>query len=278
MTLTNFELADNPSFPAAWAFLECPQCHYVSKSYELDNPQVPCPKCNTIGMARRIFPSLSALNLLKMVAYFYTKACDRVENLQFELVNNIRDKLNRTYDPQFAINIAREIQSLYKKLGVEQAEYEQMIEIIRDRLSLESKEEAAKVFVPLISYSNTFEEHKATVILTCTLIEKLFDDLLIRIIISKGIEWSKAERKVSRLRGFDKLFEAFEKTTSLSLKEAIGQCSIPNYFADWEEVRTARNHFIHNSPYAISATTAEKAFNLAKNASSLFAYLQNRFC
>jgi len=213
-----------------------------------------------------------------MVGYFYTKACDRIEDLQAELVDVLREKIGQTYDPQFAIETARKIQNFYQKHGGKQSEYDKMLEIIRECLSLQSSEEAERVFVPLFGYSDTFEEHKVVVILTCTLLEKLFDDLLVLIHTCKGMNWSRAEKKVRRLRGFDKRCRAFEKATNLSLEKAIGQCSIPGFLPDWVDVRKARNTFVHGSPYAIGVSTAEKAFNLAKNAFSLFAYLQNRFC
>jgi len=279
MTLTNRELAKNLSFTVAAVFLACPQCNYVAKSNELTNPQVPCPKCGTMGVTRRIFPDLSSLKLLEMVGYFYVKACDRIGDLQAELVDVLREKIGQTYDPQFAIETAREIQNFYQKHGEKQSEYDKMLEIIQECLSLQSSEEAERVFVPLFGYSDTFEEHKVVVILTCTLLEKLFDDLLVLIHTCKGMNWSRAEKKVRQLQNFNKRCSAFEKATNLSLEKAIGQCSIPpGFLPDWSDVRKARNTFVHGSPYIIGVSTAEKAFNLTKNAFSLFAYLQNRFC
>lgn len=214
-----------------------------------------------------------------MVGYFYVKAYDRIEDKKAELVDVLRKKIGQTYEPQFVINTAREIQNFYQKHGEKQSDYDKILKIIQECLSLQSSEEAEKVFVPLFGYSDTFEEHKVVVILTCTLLEKLFDDLLVLIYTRKGMSWSRAEKKVRQLRRFDKRCSAFEKATNLSFEKAISQCSmLPGFFPDWSDVRNARNTFIHGSPYTIKVSTAEKAFNLAKNAFSLFAYLQNRFC
>jgi hypothetical protein len=213
-----------------------------------------------------------------MVAYFYAKAYDRVENLQDKLVNDLYDKVGQIYEPEFAIKTVSEIQNLYKKSGKGQAEYDQMLEIIRKHLCLQSIEEVKSVFVTLFRYSDTFEEHKVVVILTCTLLERLFSNLLTLILTCKGMTRTEAIKKIRKLGDFKKRCKEFKDATGISLEETIGKCSIPNFFSDWQEVRKARNNFVHGTPYAIGVTTSEKAFNLAKNAFSVFAYLQNRFC
>jgi len=279
MTLTNRELAKNLSFTLAAAFLACPQCNYLTKSKELTNPQAPCPKCGITGVTRHIFPDLSSLKLLEMVGYFYVKACDRIEDKKAELVDVLREKIDQTYEPQLVIKTAREIQNFYQKYGGKQSEYDKILKIIQERLSLQSGEEAEKVFVPLFGYSNTFEEHKVVVILTCTLLEKLFGDLLVLIYTRKGMNWSEAEKKVQRLDNFPKRCDSFKEETNLSLEKASNQDSmLHGFFQNWLDIRKARNTFVHGSPYIIKISTAEKAFNLAKNAFSFFAYLQNRFC
>jgi hypothetical protein len=216
-----------------------------------------------------------------MIAYFYAGACNRVENLQTELVSHLQDKVGRTYDPLLVIDTAKEIQDFYAKdpkSAGRQAVYDQMLEIIRKRLCLQSSDEAQKAFAILFGYSEACEEHKVVVILTCTLLEKLFDDMLVLLHTREGMDRLKAEKKIGRLRGFYERCKTFQSAAGLSLDDAIGQCSTPNFFSDWGEVRDRRNKFIHGNPFSIGVPTTEKAFNLAKIAFSLFAYLQNRFC
>ena len=218
-----------------------------------------------------------------MIAYFYAGACNRAENLQSVIINQIRGNVGQIYDPPLLIETAREIQDFYyqkctQKLGGEQATYDRMLEIIRRRLCLQSSEDAQRAYATLFGYSEACEEHKVVVILACTLLEKLFDDLLVLLYTSKGVGHAEAEEKVSRLRGFDERCRRFKKYAGLSLEDAIGQCSIPVFFSNWEEVRDKRNKFVHGNPFAIGVDWTEKAFNLAKNAFSVFAWLQNRFC
>ena len=279
MTLTNRESAKKLSFTIAATFLSCPRCNYVAKSKELTNPQIPCPKCGITGITRYIFPDSSSLKLLEMIGYFYVKACDRIEDKKAKLVNVLREKTGQTYEPQFITETIRKIQNFYQKHGEKQSGYDEILKIIQECLLLQSSEEADKVFVPLFGYSDTFEEHKVVVILTCTLLEKLFYDLLVLIYTRKGMSWSEAEKKVQRLDNFPRRCSSFKEETNLSLEEASNQYStLHRFFQDWSNVRKARNTFVHGSPYIIKVSTAEKAFNLAKNAFSLFAYLQNRFC
>jgi hypothetical protein len=278
MTLINRELPESRSFSIAVVFRACPRCNYVVNPLELPNPQISCPKCNTQGETWCIFPNVSGIKLLKMVDYFYAGAYNRVKNLQDELVDDLRDKVGQTYTSQSAIDTAREIQNFYQKSGGGRAEYDRMLEIIQERLCLQSTEEAQRVFATLFGYSDTFEEHKAVVILTCTLLEKLFHDLLILIHVRNGTDWSKADKDVNKKQGFGELSKDFRRATSVSLENAIGECPISDFFSDWEKVRKARNSFVHESPYAIGVQITEKAFDLTKNAFSVFAYLQNRFC
>ena len=84
-----------------------------------------------------------------MIAYFYSGASNRVENLQGALVKELRNKVGRTYDSLLLIDTARQIQNFYQESGGGQAEYDQILEIIQKRLCLHSREEAQRVFIAL---------------------------------------------------------------------------------------------------------------------------------
>jgi len=278
MALTNQQLAKKLSMSSMTTILSCPKCNYVTKSMELSNTQIPCPNCGIAGISRNIFPHLSSLKLLKMIGYFYVKACNRTEDKETELVNFLREKTGQTYTPRFVTDTIRKIQNFNQKNGKKQSADDEILKIIQDCLLLRSREEANEVFVPLYGYNDTFEEHKVIVMLTCTLLEKLFYDLLIIIYTNKGMSMTDIVKKLE-YRNFQYRHNAFKEVTNTSLKKAIKQYTmLHRFYQDWECVRNARNDFVHKTPYAIGVSTAEKAFNLAKNAFSLFAQLQNNFC
>jgi hypothetical protein len=281
--LGNSDLVKLFCSPEAEDLLACPHCNYVSALDELDNPHVPCPQCNNQG-ARLLFPDLPSLELREMVEYFYERARCRVDNRKSKLVNDIRGEVGRTYDPLLLIHTAREIQDFYcqkytQKLGGEQATHDRMLEIIRGRLSLDSSDQAESAYPLIFEYSESSEEHKVVVILTCTLLENLLADLLVLILICKGATRSEAVKTVrDKLRGFDKRCKEFKHATNHSLEGVITQGPTDDFYSVWKDVRDTRNKFVHENPYAIGIAISEKAFNLAKNAFSRFAYLQNRFC
>lgn len=260
-------------------YLECPKCNYVSSSLSA-NHHLPCPNCNITGY-RHIFPDRSAMKLLKMIAYFHDNASQRVDNLQGDLVNKLRVEVGREYDTKLVTNTAKEIQRIYPKRGASpgacDTAYAQMLIILQQRLSLQSDEEASRVLAPLVTYSDTLEEHKAVVILTCALLEKLFDDLLVLILSCKRIDWQRAVKKTENLN-FPRRCEVFKREMGLTLETALAQCPVPSFLSEWREVIRKRNNFIHDTPYAIDIKIAKKAFKLAENAFSVFADLQNRFC
>lgn len=276
MALTNRELAENSTFVTALSLLECSNCGYVSNNLDLAGPRIPCSKCRAQTM-RRNFPSGSCLQFLRMIAYFYTKAADRVESLQDELVKKLQKATEQTYTSQTAINVAIEIQSFYTKHGSGEIEFEQMLKIVKQRLGIASDAEAEKAFYELLLYSDSFEEHKALTILTCTMLEELFNQLLICIHVFQGIDLATAGKKISKLNRFDKRCEDFEKVVGVSFESAMTGFSVSDFYSNWEEARKIRNKFIHGKPFAISAAIAEKAFNLAKDSFSAFAYLHNAF-
>ena len=206
MMLTSEKLAQNVTFPAV-ALCMCAQCNYVAKFSELTNVQGSCQKCGE-RITPRIFPSLSAKEFLKMIDYFYAKACDRHYDSKSQLQHVLREEIGQTYDIQLLIKTVKEIQEFYQRGN--QSEDGKMLEIVRECLSLQSQEEAGKVFIPLLTYSDSFEEHKSVVVLTCTLLENLFCDLLILIYVCKGFKKDKVEKWVrDESRSFHKRCDIF---------------------------------------------------------------------
>lgn len=255
-------------------FLACPKCNHVVKFGKLSGSKLHCQKCGNISKTPHIFPDFSSLKLLEMIEYFYERTCHRSNDLKTKLLDIIKKELGKKYHTNLVIKTVRKIQKIYKT--GKRSEYNEMLKIIRKELSLKSSDEALKVFGPLLSYTDTFEEHKVIVILTCTLLEVLFNNLLVLIYECKGMTLSQAEKKVYKLQGFDKMCEVFEIETGLIFKNEINKYSSHDFYKDWEFIRKKRNKFIHGIPYAINRSIATKALNLAKEASNVFAHLQNK--
>lgn len=275
MKLTNRELADNSTFPIGMTFLGCQHCNYLSHDFD-DRVAVPCPNCGKPGY-RRVFPSLSGVELLKMISYFYSKACDIVEEKKAALIKTLSGATSESLAARAVVQVSRGIKTLYRKSKDTEETYDNILELIQKRLFI-SADQAKKVFQPLFRYSETVHEQKVVVILTCTLLEELLANQLVLVLSLRGMSRPAAWKQVKDLSGFKGLCQQFENSLGISISKAMSQYSKRNFHSNWCRIVKARNTFIHGNPYAINASTAETAFNLAKNSFSLFAYLQNHFC
>jgi hypothetical protein len=226
-----------------------------------------------------VFPDGSAWKLLKMITYFYRAANDRADDSEDRLVKELGNLLGREFKRSVALNAAAQVRRIYGKRRNGHLDNDELVSAVREKLCLESTAEAQRAIVPLLGYSDTVEEHGAVVILTCTLLEKLLDELLVLMLqVREGDCQRQARESIDRLRGLDDRKEEFKRISKDSIKNAIGQSSIAWFWDKWCKVISTRNRFVHGAPYAIDASAAEDAFQLAKSSVSVFAFLQNLTC
>ena len=277
MNLDNRTLAESPTWAAAVSFCECPDCGFLSRDLDLVRVAVPCPNCATSGRPRRIYPDLSSCRLLEMVCHFYARAHERQDNTQEQLARALEEHVGRRFDCNAAVCAAREVQELYRSLGGSQEQFAKILAAIRKRLSLSSLEEAQNAFVPLFEYSDTNEEHQVVVLLAAAMLEKLFRELLVRLLIATRFSWEKARQELNERRRFKKREQLFKELTGDTLQNAMSGVDSA-FYTHWEQIRRRRNDFLHRFPFVIGVSDAETAFELSKGAFTVFAGLQNRFC
>jgi hypothetical protein len=129
------------------------------------------------------------------------------------------------------------------------------------------------------TFSDITGDHCNVVVWTVAMYERLFSDLLVRMLVSRGNQWVEAGEVVSKkCRRADLRKKLFKETSGISLEKAVDEFGVPGLYQGWQEVATRRNNFLHITPGAISADLAERAFEIAKNGFGLFAYLQNKCC
>jgi len=276
--LTNRELAENGTWIAAVTWLECAFCAYLSQDSELIKPVEPCPHCAKGGRPRRIFPDMSSDRLLEMISHFYAKAWERVDDTQEALVECLRKTYGRAYGVEMAVSAALEAQRLMRASDGSGAAYEKILDAIRVGLDVKSREEASKVYVPLLQYSDTHEEHQVVVLLTAAMLERLFGELLLRMFVKSSNDWEKARGVVKALRGQKDREKVFAGLAGVEFAQAMNGAGPSSFHASWREIRELRNKFIHGLPFVIHVSDAEQAFELAKDAFDVFAHLHNRLC
>jgi hypothetical protein len=213
-----------------------------------------------------------------MIADSYVRAYARIGEKQAALAEEIRSDLKKSVEPSWVAAAARSVRKLLRKSRGSQAEYRKVLDVLQKRLPLENQEQAGRLFPMLWSYSETTNEHCNVVVSTAALYEKLFSDFLVRLLVSQGTTWPEAKQTVAKKpRRVDRI-RIFEGITGASLDKAVGAFGVRGLYAGWQDIARRRNYFLHVTPGAINAAMAERAFNLAKNALALFAFLQNKYC
>lgn len=212
--LANREVVGNGTWVTAMLWHTCAFCGFLSMASELIRPAVPCQNCGKSGRARLIFPDIASVRLLEMISHFYAQAWDRQEDHAARLARELSVRLGREYEPAFAVAAALEVQRVRAGSDGSQAAFDGLLEAIRGKLELESSGAARKVFVPLLQYSATNEEHQVVVLLTAAMLEKLFRELLFHMLIVRGSrDWAEARKRMRRLGRQDEREETFQNLT-----------------------------------------------------------------
>jgi hypothetical protein len=276
--LSNLELAANPTWVIASTFEECSFCGFLSRDPELGRPSVPCPNCKRSGSPRLIFPGLACITWLEMVGDAYLRATAGADEKKGALVDIIRSDFRPDIDPSWVRIAARKVRRLLRKSPRTETDYHRVLDEIQRRLSLRTREQACRAFSLLANSSDTVNEHSNVVVLTGSLFERLFHDLLVQVLARRGMTNPEAHRTVDKRRRREDLLELFWIATGTRPQEAIGEFGVRGLYEGWQDIADRRNKFLHVSPGVVSAVMAERAFNLAKNAFGLFAFLHNKHC
>lgn len=126
-------------------------------------------------------------------------------------------------------------------------------------------------------------ESEIVVILVAAFLEAILEDILDRILASRGADVSVREIVLDGQRAVGgRIGRLFPHLTGVQFEEAASELGYRSFPARWREVRAARNAFIHDSPFNtpqehIDASLAEEAMNLLGQAYRLFVLVNNRF-
>jgi hypothetical protein len=223
-----------------------------------------------------MFPDLSSIRLHEMICHFYASACERVDDTQATLAQTLLKDYGREFEALLAVSAAHDVQRLLLAPDGSQAALDAILQVIRDELDLVGGEDPLKAYVPFVQYSDTHEEHQVVVLLAATMLEKLFDQLLTRVFVRSGKDSENARKAVKAIRGHPNREKLFAELTGVGFEEAILKSGTAHFHSSWQEIRVVRNKFMHELPFAIHASHAEKAFGLAREAFRVFAQLHNQ--
>lgn len=277
-SISNIELAANSTWIIALTRLKCPFCGFVSSDIRLTAWKMPCPRCKMSGSARELFPSGVCIRRLEIVAESYVKAYSAASEKKAELAEDIRQVLGRIPEGSWMDSAVRQVQTLARRSTPSSARYDRFVARLQKRLALQSADETARIIYLLATYTGTSSEHYNVVTSTASLYEQLFREFLAQLLVSRGDGHAEARKSISKLRTWKKLKDQFENAVGISLHEAVEGFGEPHLYETWRRLAKHRNDYNHVNPWAISARTAEAAFDAAKNAFALFSFLHNAYC
>lgn len=271
MKPTDKDIVNSPTFPIALTLLQCAKCNYISSDRGLTKHEEKCPNCDDNKSSRGIYPSLSAIKLIEMVGYFYKDAIDRKDEAEEGLIQRVYKATNNKYEKNTLLKLTKDLKSMYNALRSGDKSFEDMCKKIEDTLLL-TDATAKAVFPILIGNPDTYEEHKAMVILACTFMDEMYGSLITELSRTKNPEIKIRNGKTGDIKDKDK---KFKQITGVTFVEALQEIGEEDFHYIWDKVRKERNSFIHKSPYAISRETAEQSFDLIKRAIGVFSQLIN---
>lgn len=285
MEISNKDLAKNRTFPIAVTQMQCSICNHVSNDRDFCIIGTSCPNCGDKNECREIFPDTAVIELLKMISYFYSRACEREEDAPKELLNGLLRLTERKFEHEEMEKIASEVSELSEEKMSEVGYLEIMITHLKKIFPSESREKLRKILWLLTEYkrpkNHLYEEYKAVIIITCTLLERLFQDFLFELILNQGIKRTVVSKLTKPWKSMPQREEAFRTFTDKSFKDVLNELNSPEFYENWKKVRDTRNSFVHGKHigiYQANKEVAELAFNLAKSSFSVFAILTNAYC
>jgi hypothetical protein len=257
-------------------FVKCPKCKYISNDQKhvlakLDNP---CPECQKPGY-RYIFPNLSAHDFLSTISYFHQKLNERIAYTGAQLQDKIKKftgtDMGQNELLQFSGELKKYFDDNYEKDP--NGAYSEILRRIQERLKTTPENE---LYFTLMTFDETFEEDKVIIILTSTLLENLYDELLYEISQMKNIQPEDARNILEFIQGREKRNKYFRKLVGIGISDLIAKSELKDYYDNWSSLVALRNSLVHGKIPRITRKDSDNALNLSQNACSMFAYLQNQ--
>ena len=127
------------------------------------------------------------------------------------------------------------------------------------------------------------QEHEIVVILVAAFLEAALEDIIDRMLISRGAELPVRRLVLDGERGIGgRLAHVFPRLTTGSFENVAEGLGFEDFPVEWRAMRQARNAFIHDSPFhgpqeTLDAGLAHKAVILLDQTYLLFACINNAF-
>jgi hypothetical protein len=123
------------------------------------------------------------------------------------------------------------------------------------------------------------QDRELTVILTCDFLELLLEMFFRDLFVKQRRPHSWIHLTLKKNKSLDlRLTYLFKETLHVSFSSAIQETSFGGFARRWTMIRSAKYSFLHGDPADSDKNTAKEAYDLARDALILFAWLNNRYC
>lgn len=249
----------------------CPKCHLIS---DLSSTVVECSLCGASGDAFKIYPELSAVDIL----YGLYEIVHIATLKQGNILKKIQKDLNTELKKEFGIDKINKILIAFCKTknSYEEIDFNKLRMKVKGILILEDEDELNKAFNTFSSGDNHNRLYKSIVILSATLIEIIFKDYMEKVLTKRtnAITASKIMESLA-YKSIEEHFKQINPFLLESLKYELDEVEL-GYYDKWQTLRGERNRLIHKNTIDISSTRANEIFGIAKKTVLVFMKLNNR--
>jgi len=133
-------------------------------------------------------------------------------------------------------------------------------------------------FLEMVQRLYIKDEPQAVVLIVCTMLERLVEDLLVEIMTKHSMDDDAIDDELRRFERFSDRAEClFKKYSGMTLAKAIESIHIKGFWQTWKDVKKKRDGFIHGKASMISRSDGQKSFVLALDAQNVFSQLHNKY-
>lgn len=266
------KLIEGRQFPSIFSYQECGHCGLISNDLSLARVMKPCSSCGKPG-PRGIYPDIVSISLLEQVGHFY-KAGHSAEQTQIErLQNEIEDLTSKKLRATTLRNCSQQLKQIYRTGS--DTEYKKMLMHVKNTLGVNVSLE--KTLMTLLHFREIQPDYGAVVLYSCAMLECLLYELLIELRCRRLTAARDAAHTIVRRRkgGLRDRLQLLQDMCDTDLAELLPKLGYQDWERDWRKLSKCRNDILHKGAARIGASQADMAFDLAINATWVFAQVRN---